>query len=225
MSFRALVLKRSHLLIILAGLLAAPAAFGQVANSPMAFVNQDAITTSFVSAPNLSSNLSGGGGGNTGGNNQWLRIQFHYGTTPNMKTAFLDSVEFKVWVEGFDQYAKNAPPGAKGVAVALTGSVTYVNVAAAKDLYGVLYIHPSTLARYSDDRGYEQFDRKYDIHVEAFVDGAMVDYSNKAKEADPLGWFKQFTVVPNLVYRPDQTPFIIADPDFCPAVKLPAPTP
>ena len=107
--------------------------------------------------------------------------------------------------------------------MALTGSVIYVNVPAGKDIYGVFYVHPNTLVRYSDERGYENFDRKYDVHVEAYVGGALMDAINKNKEQDPLGWFKPFTVVPNLVYRQDQTPFIIADPDRYPAIKLSAP--
>ena len=45
--------------------------------------------------------------------------------------------------------------------MALTGSVTYINVAAGRDLYGVFYVHPSTLGRYSSDRGYEEYDRKF----------------------------------------------------------------
>ncbi len=219
MSFRATVLKRSHLLIILLGLATVPRAFGQAANSPVAFANQEAITTSFVQAPNLAG-TSGAPGGTS--NNQWLKVEFHYGTTAALTAPYLDSVEFKVWIEGLDMLAKNAPVAGKGVAVALTGSVTYVNVPANKDLYGVFYVHPSTLGRYSDDRGYEDFDRKFDVHVEAYVGGAMMDAINKNKETDALGWFKQFTVVPNLVYRQDQTPFIIADPDRYPAIKLPA---
>jgi hypothetical protein len=219
MSFRATILKRSHAAAVLLALIAAPAAYGQAANSPIAFVNEEPITTSFVQAPNL----AGTSGAAPGGNTQWLKVEFHYGTTTVLTAPFLDSVEFKVWIEGLDLLAKGAPVPGKGVAVALTGSVTYVNVPAGKDLYGVFYVHPNTLVRYSDERGYEQFERKYDVHVEAYVAGALVDEVNKNKEQDALGWFKPLTAVPNLVYRQDQTPFIIADPDRYPAIKLAAP--
>jgi len=214
-----MVLRRSCPVVILLVLMAAPSAFGQAANSPVAFANEDAVTTSFVVAPNL----AGTAGAAPGGNTQWLKVEFHYGTTAALTTPFLDSVEFKVWIEGLDLLAKNAPVAGKGVSVALTGSVIYVNVPAGKDIYGVFYVHPNTLVRYSDERGYENFDRKYDVHVEAYVGGALMDAINKNKEQDPLGWFKPFTVVPNLVYRQDQTPFIIADPDRYPAIKLSAP--
>ena len=193
--------------------------FGQAANSPIAFANEQAITISFVQAPNL----AGTSGAAGTGNKQWLKVEFHYGTTTAMATPFLDSVEFKIWIEGFDMLAKNPPAGAKGVSVALTGDVTYVNVPAGRDNYGVFYVHPNTLARYSDDKGYEQFERKYDVHVEAYVGGALMDEINKNKEQDALGWFKPLTVIPNLVYRQDQTPFTIADPDRYPAIKLTAP--
>ena len=113
-------------------------------------------------------------------------------------------------------------PG-KGVAVALTGSVTYVNVPAGKDLYGVFYVHPNTLGRYSGDRGYEDFDRKYNIHIEANVGGVLMDAIDKKKDPSGPTWFQPLIPIANLVYRQDQTPFIIADPDRYPAIKLTEP--
>ena len=221
MSFRATALRRSHLVVFLLGLIAAPAAFGQAKNSPIAFVNQEAITTTLVPAPNIG--VAAGGGSNEPG--QWLQVEFHYGTTPALTTSYLDAVEFKVWIEGLDLLAKNAPVAGKGAAVALTGSVTYVNVPAGKDLYGVFYVHPSVLARYSTDRGYEDFDRKFDIHIEAYVGGTLMDEINKNKEPDPIKWtwFQPLIPIANLVYRQDQTPFIIADPDRYPAIQLTGP--
>jgi hypothetical protein len=219
MSFRATVLKRSCLAVFLLGLSAASAAFGQAANSPVAFANQDAITTSFVPAPNLAGTA---GAASTAG--QWFKVEVHFGTTAMLTTAFLDSVDVKVWIEGFDPDAKNG--AGKGVSVIFPGTVTYVNVAAAKDIYGVFYVHPSTISRYSGPGGTDNYDRKYNVHAELSVGGAIMDNINKVKEAsDPSGggtWYKGFTVVPNLVYRQDQTPFIIADPDRYPAIKLPA---
>jgi hypothetical protein len=227
MSFRATVLRWCYPLLFLLGLIAAPAAFGQLKDakgvfiSPIAFANQEAITTSFVQAPNL----AGTSGAAAGGNNQWLKVEFHYGTTPALTTSYLDAVEFKVWIEGLDLLAKNAPVAGKGAAVALTGSVTYVNVPAGKDLYGVFYVHPNTLGRYSGERGYEDFDRKFDIHIEAYVGGTLMDEINKNKEPDPIKWtwFQPLIPIANLVYRQDQTPFIIADPDRYPAIQLTGP--
>jgi len=215
MSFRATVLRQSYLTVYLVCFLAAPAAFGQVANSPVAFANQDAITTSFVVAPNLAG--TAGAAGAT--DNNWLKVEVHFGTTDNLKTPSLDSVDVKVWIEGRDLQAKNAAVPGQGITVMLTGSVTYINVPAAKDVYGVFYVHPSTLARYSGDGGYQDFDRKFDIHAKLIVGGAVMDEINKNKETDLLGWYSKFTVVPNLVLRQDQTPFIIADPDRYPEIK------
>lgn len=199
--------------------MAASDAFGQAPNSPIAFVSREAILTTFVTAPNVSTANASGAPSTPG---QWLQVEFHYGTTAALKTAYLDAVEFKVWIEGLDPLATNSQ-GGKGVGVALTGSVTYVNVLAGKDLYGVFYVHPSTLARYSTDRGYEDFDRKFDVHIEAYVGGALMDEINKNKEQDPLKWFQPLTVVPNLVYRQDQCPFLLSNPDRYPAIKLSAP--
>jgi hypothetical protein len=190
MSFRATLLRRSHLLVILLGLITAPAAFGQAQDasghliSPVAFANEDAITTSFVPAPNIGG-TSGGGSSDVG---QWLKVEFHYGTTPVLTTKYLDEVQFKIWIEGLDLLAKNAPVPGKGVAVVMTGEVTYVNVPAGKDLYGSFYVHPNTIGRYSS-RDAEDFDRKFNIHVEAYVGGQLMDQIDKRKEKDPA-WFK-----------------------------------
>jgi hypothetical protein len=218
-----MLLKRSHAVLFLLALMAAQPALGQAKNangqliSPIAFVNEEAITTTFIAAPSV----GGIGGSSVGDNNQWLKVEFHYGTTAVLTTPFLDSAEFKVWIEGRDMLVTNSQ-GTKGAAIALTGSVTYVNIPAGKDIYGVFFVHPSTLGRYSGTGGYEDFDRKFDIHIEAYVGGALMDEINKnPKEADPFNWFKPLTAVPNFVYRQDQCPFLMYDPDRYPAIKLP----
>jgi hypothetical protein len=223
MSFRATVLKRSCLVAFLLGFIAVPAAFGQAPNSPIAFVSRDAILTTLVTAPNIGTADASGGPSTPG---QWLQVEFHYGTTSMLKTPYLDAVEFKVWIEGLDPLATNAQ-GGKGVGVALTGSVTYVNVLAGKDIYGVFYVHPSVLGRYSSTRGVEDFTEpnKFDVHIEAYVGGALMDEINKNKEQDPLNWFKPLTVVPSMVYRQDQCPFLVSNPDRYPMIKPPAATP
>jgi hypothetical protein len=227
MSFHATVLWRSFPVVFLVGLIASSAAFGQLKDAqgnviaPIAFVNQEAITTSFVQAPNLNTDTNISAPTEPA---QWLKVEFHYGTTPVVTSAYpyVDSAEFKVWIEGLDLFAKDAPVPGKGVAVVLTGSVTYVNIPMGKDIYGVFYVHPSTLARYSSDRGYEDFDRKFDIHIEAYVGGVLVDEINKNKEDDPLKWFQPLKPIPGLVYRQDQCPFLVSNPDRYPMIKPPA---
>lgn len=221
MSFRATVFRRSCSLVLLLAWIGAPAAHGQLKTSPIAFANEDAITTTLVTAPNLAV----GSGSGSGAPVQWLKVEFHYGTTALVTKdyPYVDSIEFKVWVEGVDPFAPNTTqPSGKGVAVALTGSVTYINVPMARDLYGVFYVSSAVLARYSDR--VEDFDRKFDVHVEAYVGGVLVDEVNKNKEADPLKWFVPLKVVPDLVYRQDQCPFIVSDPDRYPMIK-PTPAP
>jgi len=199
--------------------MAAPAAFGQVPNSPIAFVNREAIAVSFVPVPSVGA-PSGGGG--PAADNPWLKVEFHYGTTDAVTKAYpyVDAIQFKVWIEGLDLFAPNPAFPGKGVAVALTGSVTYLNVGAGRDLYGAFYVHPSTLARFSSERGYEDFDRKFNIHLEAYVGGIKVDYFDKTKEND-LNWYQPLRVVPGLVYRQDQCPFLLVDPDRYPVIKPP----
>jgi hypothetical protein len=100
MSFSALVLKRSCLVIILLSLCASSAAFGQLKNaqgllvSPVAFANEDAITTALVVAPNFAG-TAGAAGTN---NDNWLKVEVHFGTTTALIKPFLDAVDVKVWI-------------------------------------------------------------------------------------------------------------------------------
>jgi hypothetical protein len=146
-------------------------------------------------------------------------VEFHYGTTPLLKTNYVDAVEFKVWIEGRDMLDPDAQVKGKGVAVALTGTVTYVNIPAGKDIYGVVYVHPSSLGRYCE-RTYTDFDRKFNIHIQALIGGAEMDHFDKNKEKD-TNWYVPLKPVPDLVHRQDQCPFLLTDPDRYPAIKLP----
>jgi hypothetical protein len=238
MSFRPKVLKRSFGVLFLALAAVSTAAYAQAIKAPIAaltqarvgqdeaaptalrvinFANEEAITTSFVQAPAVNSTTNSGG--SDVGN--WLKLEFHYSVNPTdpHKYPWVDSAEFKVWIEGRDLYAANAP-GAEGVAICLTGSVTYINLAQSRDCYGVFYVHPSTLARYCGTGSYEDFDRKYNAHIEAYVGGKLVDYYDKRKDADK--WWTQPAAVPNLVYQQDQSPFLLTDVTHYPMIKLPA---
>lgn len=220
MSFRVTALKRRHLSVLLLALACTPLA-AQVANSPIVFA-QDAITTSFVPAP---PNLGGTSGSSPSA--QWLKVEFHYASNPAVPNKFtdagkfVDAVQFKIWIEGRDLYAADAPTK-DGVAVGLTGTITYVNIPAGRDNYGVFYVAPDTLNRYSTERGSTDFDRTFNIHIEASVGGALVDYFDKNKETDK-NWYQTLKPVDGLVYRQDQSPFTMADPDRYPPIKYPAP--
>jgi len=181
------------------------------------FANEQAVTSSFVQAPAVGSSS----GPLNSDNTNWLKIEFHYSVNPAdpVKYPWVDSAQFKVWIEGRDLYAKNAP-GTDGVAVCLTGSVTYINLEKARDAYGVVYVHPDVLSRYCGTGSYEDFDRKFNVHVEAYVDGKLVDYFDKNKDVDK--WWTAPTAVPNLVLRQDQTPFLMSDVTRYPQIKLPS---
>jgi hypothetical protein len=213
MSFSATALRQSIFLLVTLGLAAAPLR-AQVPNSPIVFA-QSAITTSFVQAPQMGSS-SGGGGSDS--DTQWLKVEFHYSVAP-AAGKFVDAVEFRIWIEGRDLYAPEATTK-DGIPVGLTGSVTYVNLAETKDAYGVFYVPPATLNRFSV-RGPSDFDRTFDTHVEAYVGGTKVDYFDKNKEQD-ANWYQQLKPLSGFVYRQDQTPFIVTDPVRYPPIKLPS---
>jgi hypothetical protein len=210
MSFRETALRRSIACACILGFLTIPLV-AQVPNSPIVFA-PDGITTTFVPAPTL---------GNSGGASeaQWLKVEIHFAAIPPAPAKFVDAAEFRIWIEGRDFASKLAPV----IAVGLTGSVTYVNIPAGKDVYGVFYVAPDTLARYSTDHGPSDFDHTFDIHVEAYVGGTKVDYFNKNKETD-LDWYSKLTPVAGEVYAQNQTPFIVYDQDKYPPLKVPVAT-
>jgi len=233
-------LKRSLGVVLLLTSAASVAALAQMAKPPVAaltmarvgqdyapqqqqgriinFYNSEAITTSFVQAPALGENSGPLGSDNT----QWLKIEFHYSVNPEHpdKYPWVDSAQFKIWIEGRDAYAANPPPGSTEVAVCLTGAVTYINLKQARDGYGVFYVNPNVLTRYSGTGGYENFDRKWNVHVEAYVGGKLVDYYDKNKDEDK--WWTKPTAVANLVCRQDQSPFLLSDVTRYPQIKLPS---
>jgi hypothetical protein len=220
MSFLATALKRHSLALFLLGVILIQAR-AQTAppDRPVLFNDQDGVTTSFVTAPTLSTGTYRPPPPANGDNNQWLKVELHYSvTTKPDQPAFLPSVTFKIWIEGRDLFDPRGKPR-EGIAVALTGSVTYVNIPSGKDNYAVFYVHPNTLARYSTTTGYTDFDRKFNIHVEADIDGQLSDYYDKTKEQD-LNWFKALTPITGVVYRHDQCAFLLDSPDRYPAIKL-----
>ena len=49
-----------------------------------------------------------------------------------------------------------------------------------------------------------------------------MDYFDKNKETD-VNWYKALRPLDGYVYRQNQSPFIMADPDRYPPIKLPPP--
>jgi hypothetical protein len=216
MAFHSTAFKRLFFLTVLTGVFLSRS-WGQAVDSPVRFVAPEAITTTLVDAPSLG---GGGGGGNSSDQpKQWLKVEYHYEIKP-AQTPYVDAVEFRVWIEGRDLYDLKATT-ADGLAVVLTGSETYINLTATHDGYGVFYVHPSTLARYATKLGATDFTESFNIHLEAYVDGKLMDYFNKKEDPAGLDWFKAPRAVPNLVYRKDQCCFIVSDPSRYPELKHP----
>ena len=191
--------------------------------APVVFSNFDAISVSLVTAPRNGGNSNTGYGGQ---GNQWLLVEFHYAVNPPPRPGpvvtasdFLPQIEFKVWVEGRDQLDPQSK-GAEGISIALTGSVTYVNVSKGRDNYGAFFVHPSSLSRFTNSRGANQFLTDFNIHLEANVDGKVVAAADRKKEEDPK-WFTQLRAIPGFVYRQNQCPFLNYDPDKYPAIQVP----
>ena len=210
-----MTLKRSFLAVLLAGFSLGHSR-AQAPDSPIAFQGPGAITETLVDPPVVGRIENPGGRDN---NTQWLKVEFHFSVKPKDGGApFVDAVEFRVWVEGRDLYDPTAKT-AEGSAVALTGTVTYVNLAASRDAYGCFYVPPSAMARYGSKNGPSDFTDKFNVHVEAYVGGTKVDYFDKNKEQDPA-WFSALHAVAGEVCRQDQCVFMVSDPSRYPQIKL-----
>jgi hypothetical protein len=213
MSFRATTLRR---LLLVASLFTTVTGVSsaQQAGPVFAFARNDAVVTTLVQAKDTDDNAVT----SPPDENQWLKVEFHYSVNPAVGN-FLNEIQFKVWVEGRDLFDPQGQPG-QGIAVALTGSVTYANIPKGKDLYGVVYVHPSTLLRYSTGHGVSDFERTFDVHVEADIAGTPAGAADKNKEQDP-NWYQQLRAIPGFVYRQNQCPFLNDNPNRYPAIKLP----
>jgi len=82
------------------------------------------------------------------------------------------------------------------------------------------YVHPSTLKRYCK-LAPTDFERTFNIHMEASVGGKVMDTFDKKKEQDP-NWYQPLKPLSGFVYRQNQCIFAVADPSRYPAIKLPA---
>ena len=214
MSFRATALFGRHLVVLLLGLAAGPV-MAQVANSPVVFVNQNAIVTSFVQTTNL-----GGGSGGSGDNSQWLKVEFHYSVTPAVGDYLPRSSSRFGW-----KASTCSRPTRRSRARALrwrspVRSLTSMS-SRARTVTALFMFIPRLSDATVPGGGYQDFDRKFNIHVEADVDGKAVDVFDKNKETDP-NWYQPLRPIPGLLYLQNQSPFISADPDRYPALKLPA---
>jgi len=220
MQFKATELKRSLFLSLLLLASAAPGClWAQAPNSPIIFQGPSAITSTLVDPPQVGRT----DGSSSSDNTQWLKVEWHYQVEPKAPLPYVDAVEFRVWVEGRDLYAPEATT-ADGIPVALTGSVTYINLPETRDAYGVVYLHPSTLVRYSTKDGSSDFTDKFNVHVEAYVGGAKMDLFDKDKPQDP-NWYQSLKAVTGLLYRQDQCPFIVNDTSRYPQLKPLTPAP
>ena len=212
MQFHATELKRCLLLGLFLVGMTAPRLWAQAADSPIVFQGPSAITTTLVDCP-----TAGQQSGSRSDNDQWLKIEWRYQVTPKGPSPYVDTVEFRVWAEGRDLYAPEAT-SAEGIPVILTGTVTYINLTQNHEAYGVVYIHPSTMARYSSKSGASDFSSKFNVHVEAYVGGAKMDLFDKDKPQDPT-WYQQGKAIPGLLLRQDQCAFMLSDPMRYPQIK------
>ncbi len=216
MAFLATAFKRLSAGVLLIGLTVGHVC-AQAADSPIKFLAPEAITTTMVDPPFVP---GGSSSSNSGQSPQWLKIEFHYSIDPKGPVPFVDAIEFKIVLEARDLYAPNAP-GNEGVAVGLTGTETYVNIAPTHDGYGVFYVHPSALARYASKRGVSDFTEKFNVHIDALVGGKLADYIDKQPDPAGLDWYKPLIPVAGMIYRQDQCLFIGVDPGRYPQLKLP----
>ena len=220
MRFHATEFKRLTFGLLL-GSFQAGSLLAQIQDSPIVFSNIDGVTATLVTCPSLG---SVGNQSQPSQPKQWLKVELHYKVSPPNNLPFLDAVQFKVWVEGADLLAPDAPPSGQGVAVAMTGQVTYVNIPAARDAYAAFYVHPAALARYSSSTtgNQDDFTRRFNTHAEAYVSGTKVDFYDRRKE-DDLSWYTKLRPIVGMIYNQNECPFFLSDTSRYPQIKAPPP--
>ncbi len=176
------------------------------------------IKPEFVDVP-----VYGAGGTKRGGasaDKKWMEVEFKYACMPvemadltSKRGVYLDEVQFKIYIEGI---IPDQPNGDEGDPVLLVGEVTYVNIPAGKENYGVFYVHPNTVGRYGGQANFERSAKN--IRIEAYVNGQLVDVIQKREEENE-GWIHPLKRINNLVYSKEESPFSLMDIGRYPAEK------
>lgn len=193
---------RSSLILLLVVILGC--SFSHVnAQDPVVFI--DKVETEMITPEKLGAPRSGSSGRPA----KWVLVEFSYTVTPENRGEYLEEVQFKANIEG-DAATKD---DRKQQPVILTGEVTYMQVPAGKG-FGSLYISPDVATRYH----IEQNLSKFNVNVQAYVGGQMVDTKDKRKENDP-NWFAPYKSISGLVMNKTQSVFILNDTDRYPTVK------
>jgi hypothetical protein len=175
-------------------------------------VKMESVEVQFIKAPgSLGPKL----GGRVKSTDNWMAVTFTYQPFPFTGQTFLDEVQFKVYIEGRefkDDRDKD------GTTVVLPGEVTYVNVRGQKGMMGAMFVHPDTVERY----GLEKESNRLNVFVEAYEKGQLVDGMGKNTRETDEEWYKggKYPAKENLVYRQDQSVFLLTDTDGFPAIKL-----
>jgi hypothetical protein len=147
---------------------------------------------------------------------KWFMVLFDYNLEG--QDAFLDEIQFKVYIEA-TQFAGKDDKEGKGVV--LTGEVTYINIplgSGTTTRNGVFFVHPNTVERFGGAREFEN--TKRNIHVDAFIQGQKAGSADFKEESD-ANWFisPNLKAISGLVYHHENSPWLLAAPGIMPAVK------
>ncbi|MCS7063847.1 MAG: hypothetical protein NZM04_07385 [Methylacidiphilales bacterium] len=177
------------------------------------------IKPEFVDAP-----VFAGGAAKPGGTapteSKWMEVEFKYACMPpealdlnSKKGIYLDEAQFKIYIEGINP---DEPNSDQGEPILLVGEVTYINIPAGKENYGVFYVHPNTIGRYGGQATFEKSNKN--IRIEAYINGQLVDVIQK-KEEDDDGWINPIKRVNHQVYTKEESPFRLVNISRYPAEK------
>ena len=176
MSFRAMVLRRSYLARIFFLRLIAPlhAAFGQAARFARRVRESGGDHDFICRRRRRVAAALGGCECGASADNQWLKVEFHYGTTAAIEDDLSwTPVEFKVWIEGLDLLAKHAPVPGKGVVRGPDGVGHLRQCSRGQGCLRCLLrpsLHPRPLQRRA--RVSRISTASINIHIEAYVGGS-----------------------------------------------------
>ena len=143
----------------------------------------------------------------------WMVINFTYESFPYEGSDYLDEITFKVYIEGRQ---KKDTRDREGDPIVLTGEVTYINIPAGRDQYGVVFVHYDAVERYMIETKSTQLN----VRVEAYEKGKLADQVEKNSREENDKWVSAYPGKSGLVLNQSQTPWACSGSAAFPQIKL-----
>jgi len=125
---------------------------------------------------------------------EWLEIEFPFKTNARSATGYVDTLTFQYYL---------MVQTAAGTAQMLSDSFVYNNIPDDEEVYSIIYISPTVLARLAGGKDKFAANNLVGWGVEVLHNGRVI-----AEAAQPSGrWWQERQGTPGLILKKSQTPF------------------